>query len=285
VMSANGIGGAVSAQIISPLINNGEIFGYRKAYLLSALLSFAISIVIVFFLKERTDDNAKFENTDKKKKMKGVLWKGIPYETVKKKPYFYLTAAMVLLTGISLQSVGNITLVYMADLGMESGFIAAAATVSSLCLTFGKVLVGVTYDKRGLRTTLLFCLIAAILGFVLNAILTNSAAGLVMAMTAMVLVTFAIPMETVMIPLISNDLFGSASYNKVLGVFMAMNSLGLCLGSPLGDLCFDIFHTYRPCFWFFTVILSLVVICFLFVIRAAYRDKAAILAEDEALPA
>ena len=31
VMSANGIGGAVSAQILSPLINNGETFGYRKA--------------------------------------------------------------------------------------------------------------------------------------------------------------------------------------------------------------------------------------------------------------
>lgn len=32
VMSANGIGGAVAAQIITPLINNGEVFGYRKAY-------------------------------------------------------------------------------------------------------------------------------------------------------------------------------------------------------------------------------------------------------------
>ena len=39
VMSANGVGGAIAAQIISPIINNGETFGYRKAYLLSAAIT------------------------------------------------------------------------------------------------------------------------------------------------------------------------------------------------------------------------------------------------------
>lgn len=285
VMSANGIGGAVAAQIISPLINNGEVFGYRKAYLLSAVISFTISIVIMLFLREQPTGGTVSEDTGGKKKPKGVLWKGLPYEAVRKRPYFYVTAALVFLTGISLQSVGSITLVYMADLGMDPGFIATTSTVSYLCLTFSKVFVGVTYDKRGLRTTLLFCQIAAILVFLLNAILTNSVAGLIMAMAARVLETLAVPMETVMIPLLSNDLFGSASYNKVLGVFMAMNSLGLCLGSPMGDLCFDIFGTYKPCFWFFTVLMVAVAICYYFVIRAAYRDKTAILAENKVLPA
>ncbi|MBE7043876.1 MAG: MFS transporter, partial [Ruminococcaceae bacterium] len=51
VMSANGIGGAIAAQIISPIINNGETFGYRKAYFLSAIITFAIGVVIMIFLK------------------------------------------------------------------------------------------------------------------------------------------------------------------------------------------------------------------------------------------
>ena len=210
------------------------------------------------------------------------MWEGLPYETVRKKHYFYLTAALVFLTGISLQSIGNITVVYLADIGVNAGFIATTATVSSLCLTFTKVLLGITYDKRGLRVTMLLCQIAALLGFLLIALLTNSTLGLIMAMTSTVLRTFAVPMETVMIPLLSNDLFGSASYNKVLGVFMAMNSLGLCLGSPLGDLCFDIFGTYKPCFWFFAALMAVVAVCYQFVIRSAYRDKAEILAKSEA---
>ena len=281
VMSANGIGGAVAAQIISPLINNGEVFGYRKAYLLSAIISLTVSVIVMLFLREPSDHGASAGVTGKKKP-KGSLWQGIPYETVKTKPYFYLTAAMVLITGISLQSVGNISIVYMADIGLAPGFIATTATVSSLCLTCSKILVGVAYDKRGLRTTLMLCYSAAVFSFVLLAFLTDSAAGQVLAMTATVLQVFAIPMETVIIPLMTNDLFGSASYNKVLGIFMAMNSLGLCLGSPLGNLYYDIFGTYRPCFRFFAILLIAVATGYHFVLRAAYRDKAGVLAETEA---
>lgn len=279
VMSANGIGGALAAQIISPLINNGEVFGYRKAYLLSAAFTLAISILIVLFLHESPVDAPEPGNIGKKKGPKGVLWKGIPYETAKKKPYFYLAAILVFITGIGLQSIGSVTLVYMADMGMTPAFIAATATVHSLCLAFSKVFVGTTYDKRGLQITLLCCQLAAMLSYIMFAILTNSAVGPVIAMIAVVLETLAIPMETVIIPLLSNDLFGSASYYKVLGIFMAMNSLGLCLGSPLGDLCFDILGTYKPCFWFFSVLMAVVAISYHFVIRAAYRDKNAILAE------
>lgn len=275
VMSANGLGGAVAAQIISPLINNGDVFGYRKAYLLSAVISLAVSIVILLFLRERPADGAVTGSTTGKKQPKGALWEGLPYEAVKKKPYFYVTAAMVLVTGISLQSVGNVTLVHMADIGIDAGFIATTATVSSLCLTFSKIFVGAAYDKRGLRTVLLICQVAAIISFVLFAVLANSTAGLVMAIVATVLQTLASPMETVLITLMSGDLFGSASYHKVLGVFMAMNSLGLCIGSPIGDLCHDLLGTYTSCFWFFAGLLTAVAIGYRFVIRAAYRDKMA----------
>jgi len=277
VMSANGLGGALAAQIVSPLINNGEVFGYRKAYLLAAAVAFAMGVIVVSFLREKPADSTA-EDVPGKKKNRGTLWEGIPYDTLKKKPYFYFTAVLVFISGISIHAAGNVSIVYMGDLGMAPAFVAVIATITSLGMTCSKILLGLLYDKKGLRTTLLLCLSAAVLSFFLEAILRNSAAGRVMAVAAIILESFAIAMETVMIPLISNDLFGSASYDKVLGVFTAMNALGLCLGSPLGDLCYDIFGTYRPCFWFFTVILLVVAVAYLFVIRAAYRDKNAILA-------
>lgn len=282
VMSANGIGGAVAAQLISPLINNGEVFGYRKAYLLSAAVSLAVSILVLLFLKEQPAGGPVIPTGSGKKKPKGVIWTGIPYEVVKKKPYFYLIALLVFLTGISLQSVGGVSLVYMADIGMEAGFIATTATVFSLCLTFSKILVGVTYDKKGLRTTLMMCQVATLGCFLLCALLTNTTTGKVMAMSARVLEALAIPIETVMIPLLVGDLFGSASYNKVLGVFYAMNSLGLCLGSPVGELFYDTLGTYKPCFWIFSALMVAVIIGYQFVLRTAYRHKEAYLAETEA---
>ena len=280
VMSANGIGGAIAAQIISPLINNGETFGYRKAYLLSGLISIAFSMVILIFLR----DNPAADGLPSKgtKKAKGAIWDGIPFAQVKKKPYFYLTIAMTLLTGISLQSVGTISIVYMKDLGMNPRFVATVATVSSLALTFAKFFTGFSYDKKGLGFTLLMCHCCAMVAYVMNANLTNTTFGMVLAMVATVLVHIAMPLETVMIPLMSNDLFGSASYTKVLGVFMAANSLGLCLGSPLCDIYRDLTGgTYASCYWFFSGLMLAVTIGFQVVIRVAQKDKEKILVAAE----
>lgn len=280
VMSANGIGGAIASQIISPLINNGETFGYRKAYLLSAIFSVIISTVVLVFVRD--NPNAEAAPTKGAKKTRGALWDGIPFDQVKRKPYFYLTFAMILLTGISLQSVGTISIVYMEDLGMNATFVAATATVSSLVLTFAKIFTGFSYDKKGLSFTLLLCHCCSLVAYLLNANLTNTTIGMVFAMTATVLGTIAMPLETVMIPLMSNDLFGSASYTKVLGIFLSANSLGLCLGSPLCDIYRDLTGgSYRSCYWFFTGLMVAVTVGFHLVIRVAHKDKEKILAAAE----
>ena len=281
VMSANGIGGAIASQIISPIINNGETFGYRKAYLLSAIVSVVISVVVLIFIRDNPAANAA--PTKGTKKARGQIWDGIPFETVKKKPYFYLIFAMIMLTGISLQSVGTISIVYMEDLGMNAGFVATTATVSSLALTCAKFLTGFSYDKKGLRFTLLVCHCCSMAAYLLKANLTNTSIGMVMAMTATVLGTIAMPLETVMIPLMSNDLFGTASYTKVLGIFYAANSLGLCLGSPLCDLYREkTGGSYASCYWFFAGLMLLVTVGFQLVIRAAYKEKEKVLALAEA---
>jgi MFS family permease len=280
VMSANGIGGAIAAQVISPIINSGDVFGYRKAYLLSAVIALAISIIVLIFLRDSPADGPVAPTTPKKKQPKGALWIGIEYSVVKKRAYFYIAAVLVFLTGISLQSIGSITIVYMTDLGISAAFIATMATVSSLTLAASKMLTGVAYDKLGLRTSLLICQLAGLATFVMKGLLDNSALGLALATAATILSSLALTLETVMIPLITNDLFGSASYAKILGIFTAMNSLGLCLGSPLGELFRKITGDYRSCFWFFSIVLTAVIISFQFIIQAAYKDKKAILSAE-----
>ena len=131
---------------------------------------------------------------------------------------------------------------------------------------------------------MLTCQLAALVMFVMKGLLTNSTLGAVLAITATVLSSLALPLETVMIPLLSNDLFGSVAYSKVLGVFMAMNSLGLCLGTPLGELIRKMFGDYRPCFWLFSIVMVGVILAFQLVLRAAERDKAKILAAKACEP-
>ena len=168
----------------------------------------------------------------------------------------------------------------MTDLGISPAYIAILSTVASLTLTVSKFSAGAIYDKWGLRVALLLCQFAALITFVLKGLLTNSTVGLVMAMTATICSSISLPLETVMLPLLSNDLFGSASYNKVLGVFMAMNSLGLCLGTPLGELLRKLTGDYRICFWLFSILLVAVIVCFQFVLNIAGKDKEKILANE-----
>ena len=127
--------------------------------------------------------------------------------------------------------------------------------------------------------------LCVITGFLLKANLNmigNGTPGMVCAMAATVLGTIALPLETVMIPLISNDLFGTASYDKVLGIFYSANSLGLCLGSPLCDLYRDLTGgSYASCYWFFIGMMVLVLVGFQFIIRAAHKDKRKILVLSE----
>lgn len=278
VMSANGIGGAVSAQIISPLINNGETFGYRKAYLLSAIILAIISIIILLLLKENPAPAVAADKSGKKPR--GLFWTGMDFSNVLKKSYFYLTIMFIFLTGISMQSVGSIGIVYMEDLGLDKGFVAITATISSLVLTIAKIATGFTYDKKGLRFTLLMCQTCVVIGFILMATLQPTNLGMVFAVIATVLTTIALPLETVMLPLISSELFGSASHTKVLGVYMAANSLGLCLGSPLCDIYRDLSGgSYVSCYWFFAGLMILVGIGFQLVISTAKKDKKKLLAE------
>ena len=287
VMSANGIGGAIAAQIISPIINNGQADGYRKAYLLSGILTLVVSILVLLCLRNNPADGPASTEVGKKKKARGAIWTGIEFSEVKKKVYFYLTFLFIFLTGISMQSVGTISVVYMEDLGFNARFVATTATVSSLVLTFAKIFMGFTYDKKGLRFTLVFSQLCVIIGFLLKATLNMSGVGtlgMVCAMTATILGTIALPLETVMIPLVSNDLFGTASYDKVLGIFYSANSLGLCLGSPLCDLYRDLTGgSYASCYWFFIGLMGVVLVGFQLVIRAAHKDKKRILeAQEEA---
>jgi hypothetical protein len=121
------------------------------------------------------------------------------------------------------------------------------------------------------------------IAYLMKANLTNTSVGMVLAMTATILGQLAMPLETVMIPLMSNDLFGTASYTKVLGIFYAANSLGLCLGSPLCDIYRDLTGgSYASCYWFFTAMMVLVTVGFQLVIRVAHKDKEKILAAAEA---
>ena len=272
VFSANGIGGAVAAQIISPMINEeGNPFGYRNSYLMVAGILLVVGIAVVAVLRERPKNEEFTVDSTPKKKPRGLSWSGVEYNAAKRRPYFWMTAVSVLLTGFILQGISGVYAAHMKDVGIDAGYIATVASVFALTLTVSKVLVGEMYDRFGLRFVMLLCQISTVVAFAVMAFLDSSAVGFVLAMLFAVLYAVALPLETLVIPLIVNDLFGAASYDKILGIMTAMNYAGYALGSPVTNLCYDMFGSYKPVLLLFSALMMPICIMFQFVIRAANK--------------
>ena len=274
ILCANGLGGALAAQIISPIIyEEGNPFGYRNAYFLVTVILLVVGTIVVFFFREAPVKQADAEVSSSKKKSRGQSWGGIDYKEAVRKPYFYMMLVCIFFTGLMLQGINGIAAVHMKDVGLDTGYVATILSVHSLSLAAFKFLTGVMYDRYGLRVTMSICDGAAVVIMLLLAFLTNSGSGRIMALGYAILGGLALPLETIMLPIFANDLFGDRSYEKIMGLFVSVNTAGFAAGSPLMNWTFDHFGSYKPIFLVCAIIMILVLISSQFVVHSAARIK------------
>ena len=158
VLCSNGVGGAIAAQILSPIIYSEKTaFGYRNAYRFLAVLLIVTLIAVIVLFKEKDGQTQQGEaKTGKKKKPKGQSWAGVDYAQVRKTPHFYMAVVCIFFTGFCLQGVVGIYAAHMRDVGLDAPFIATMSSITFMTLTASKFGAGISYDKIGLRKTILF---------------------------------------------------------------------------------------------------------------------------------
>lgn len=281
VLCANGLGGAAAAQIVTPIIyEEGNAFGYRNAYLLVALLLVIVGVLAVAIIREPDGERP----TDAgKKKARGGSWTGITLQAALRKPYFYAAAIGVFLTGMSLQGINGIGGAHLRDVGIHTDFVATVLSIHSICLCASKFLAGISYDKLGLRVTLLICQGFALLSFVALALAGTDAFGMSCAVAWGALSSLALPLETVMLPLITADLFGEKDFPKLVGIFVSLNTAGYAVGTPLVNLIFDLTDSYLSMLYIVAPLIVLLMVAFLVIIRAANKVRQSVCAEEDAV--
>jgi len=275
VLAANGLGGAVAIQLLSPIIEAGGE-SYRNAYFISGLAVLLIGILILIFMKESPKYYTESRAVHKKKTGRSEPWPGISFAKAKATPYFYVALICIFLTGFCLQGITGIAKAHMRDVGLTAEYVAYAMSFHSLALAGFKFLTGIIYDKLGLRFTTSMCSITAAAVMFLLAIITNSEIGMAIAMIYSIFSALALPLETIMLPIYAADLFGEHSYEKVLGLFVSVNVCGYALGSPTVNLCFDLVGTYKPILFVCAGIMICVTLVMQFVITKAHKVRIAV---------
>lgn len=283
VMAANGLGVAVAAQIISPMIDGGR-FGYRKAYLVTAAVLAGVALLALLFFRDEPKNysGSKELPTGKKKQPKRARkWVGISYDEAKRRPYFWIMALCVLMIGISVQAASGHTVAHLKDIGLDPVFVTNVWSFHGLTLACAKILAGFCFDKFGLKITLFFCEIIGAISIFLLAV--SSAATPVLAAVGATAISFALPLENIMLPLIAADMFGDKSYAKIMGMVVAFNTAGHAIGAPLTDLMFDSSpgHSYRTVFVLYAVLLAVIALVFEILLRRADKERKTILASGE----
>ncbi|MBR5218758.1 MAG: MFS transporter [Clostridia bacterium] len=271
VLAANGVGAALAIQVVTPVIyQEGTLFGYRDAYSIVALILLVVGIIVVSLVKGNKDSE---EKVDTKKKPKGKTWVGLTFGEIIKKPYFYGALICIFLTGMVLQGISGVAAPLLRDVGLSDEYVATVLSVHALALTLFKLGCGVLYDKFGLRRTVNVCYVTAMLVMIALSLVTKSPAGMILAMFYGIFSSLALPLETIMLPICTGELFGENSYNKILGIVVAVNSAGYAMGAPLANLSYDLLGTYNPALYISAGLMVVIMIIMNVVIKITRREK------------
>ena len=286
VLAASGVGGVLATQVASPILSRNTITlwnitfpSYKLAYAIFGCSVLVMGIIMMIFYRENPKEAIDTSNNGKKKR--GTLWVGIDFTTALKKPYFYFAVVCIFLAGVVLQGISGVAATHMKDIGLSHEYVSTVLSCHLISLTLFKFLTGFIYDKTGFRFTYSACALTGTAVMVLLAMLTPTDGGKAMAMIYGIFSALALTLETVMIPIYADELFGQKSFNKALGIFSAVNTAGFACSAPLINLFHDKMGTYRIGLLIFAVVMAIVTITMQFVISAAAKQKRRVEAFEE----
>ena len=241
ILAANAAGSALAIALLEPMIYSDGV-GYKNAYFITSLAVVCVLITVLLFFKDKP--KVQQELTLKKEEKASGEWEGFSYSWLKRKPIFY--AIIIFVAFYALSSVNSISTPHLKDVGFSGKFIALNACVGSIVLMVSKILVGIIYDRFGIKIAVNLCLFSALASKIILFFVTSQTTALALLYT--VLISIATPFETVMIPIIVLDLFGQKSFTKTLTVTTSLFTVGQALNSPLLNMPYDLSGSYMISF-------------------------------------
>ena len=274
VSSASGVGGSIVCIFQSALIQR---YSYHTSYYLAAvLLVLCCALVMVFIRKHPTDMKLQpygyGEQVAHKKREHDDHWAGLHMKQLVRTPAFYMMIVGTFLSCVLPWLAFYVVVPHLQDRGLSPTQASSMQSLLLLCLTGSKILAGFLCDAIGARKVALICMVFNIAGLILLA----TVGGMTSAIIAIIIYSLALPILTVVIPLLATSLFGYQAQTQYTGIFLSMASAASIVASPISNAIYDRIGTYNPVFFVAAGVTILLMGGYLLMYRLADKQKAAI---------
>lgn len=244
--AGTGIGGSIVCVLLSGVIQSG---GWRNAYLCCAALTIAVLGGIFLLIKDRPEDmNLQPYGYGNMEETKAApvkdWWAGFTMKQILRKPLFYMMCAGTFLSCICATMELNVLVAHLEDRGVSSSDAIAMQSVLLVLLALSKFGLGAAADRFGVRPVMMVCLSAGAASLIMFSAISTPW----LAWAAIIVNALALPVTSVMIPLLSTSLFGYQSQMGCVGIFFAMVSAAGIVTAPIANSVYDQIGSYSPLF-------------------------------------
>ncbi len=247
--ASGGIGGLIIAPLLQHWIN---LYEWRSAFDLLAVIAFCVIIPPAFFLKKAPEDmgllplGAKPANIQNNQKTDTAMKKGRDFtvpEALKAPSFWIFSIAMLLLyMGTLMAQIHMVP--HATDKGISASTAALALGIAAALNALGRLATGAASDFFGTKRSLCFCLFLS----------SISLLWLILVKETWMIFVFAIPFGFAFGGALpqrvraTSELFGIKSMGSILGISTTISSVGPAAGPVLGAAVFDRTGSYTLAF-------------------------------------
>jgi sugar phosphate permease len=203
-------------------------------------------------------------------------WQGIPLKTLRKRPYFYLTIAGMFLAAFMTYAIYPTIVSHMQDNGMTQTEAAQVQSIMFLLLSGAKILEGWLSDRIGARRVMVFSVICGIVAALILADVRTQAG----AFAGVAVLSFVLTVSTIMVPVLTADVFGSIGYGSVLGIMLAVIRLATGTATTVANAYFDLTGSYHGMYLICAGMGVTALLLFMAAFRGAEKERAKVSAEQ-----
>ena len=239
-------GSGFGAVCITPVLTKTlELYGWQTSYIMCGLAMAVACIPLTFFCAYRypSEKGQKpfQEASDTAVTEKATANSGMYLKDLKKYPLFWLFLLIVLLSSATLGGVHLHIPAYLTDIGHTSSFVAIVIMAQSICIIFGKIILGMIFDTFGTIKGTAFLEITLSFAFICLILAKNPIIAFVFAL----FYGCGCTLTTVGFPFLTGSIFGQRNYTAILSLVNMVYVVGAATGPFLSGLIYDMTGQYQ----------------------------------------